>query len=44
MKIHKEEQQDMDEFITKLYKALWKSIPRHLLPLPEAVERRNNEK
>ena len=36
-------QQEMDNFITRLYKGLWKTIPKHLLPLPEDVERRNNE-
>ena len=35
-------QQEMDDFITRLYKGLWKSIPRHLMPLPSDVERRNN--
>ena len=37
-----QDQQEMDDFITRLYKGLWKSIPRHLMPLPSDVERRNN--
>ena len=36
-------QDDLDNFITRLYKGLWKTIPKNLLPLPVDVERRNNE-